>query len=55
MIAPDTKHADRDWQLTTDLVTSVTIDNIPQSLVGKVLDTLREGGFAVEINVGPKP
>lgn len=43
------------WHLTNDLITSLTIDNIPQSLVGKVLDAIREAGLLVEINVGPKP
>jgi hypothetical protein len=34
-----------------DLGTSLTIDNILQSDVGKVLDAIREAGFTIEINV----
>lgn len=33
------------------LSTSMTIDNIRQSDVGRLLDTIREAGFVVEINV----
>ena len=33
------------------LITSLTIDNILQSDVGKVLDAIREAGFTIEINV----
>jgi hypothetical protein len=34
-----------------DLGTSLTINNIRQSEVGRALDALREAGFDVEINV----
>ena len=34
-----------------DLVTSLTISNVMQSEVGKILDTLRDAGYEIEVNV----
>lgn len=34
-----------------DLIASLTIDNILQSDVGKVLDAIRDAGFELEINI----
>ena len=45
----------KDWTLTEDLNTSLTINNVRQSEVGKLLDALRESGFIVEINVTLEP
>ena len=45
----------KDWTLTEDLNTSLTINNVRQSEVGKLLDALREAGFIVEINVMLEP
>jgi hypothetical protein len=44
-----------DWTLTQDLCSSLTINNVRQSEVGKLLDALRESGFIVEINVSLEP
>lgn len=38
-----------------DLGTRLTIHNIRQSEVGRLLDVLREGGFIVEVNVSYEP
>ena len=38
-----------------DLCTSLTINNVLQSDVGRLLDMVREAGFDVEINVSRNP
>lgn len=37
-----------------DLATSLTIDNVRQSDVGRLFDAIRDAGFVVEINVTPE-
>lgn len=34
-----------------DLGTSLTIDHIRQSDIGKILDAIRDAGFLIEVNV----
>lgn len=48
MSLPEPRFAERD---NRDLITSLTIDNIMQSEVGKVLEAIREAGYEIEINV----
>jgi hypothetical protein len=45
------RRAMQEWMKTEDLCTSLTISNVMQSNVGKVLEAIREAGFEIEINV----
>lgn len=51
----DTQETPTEWIFAQDLCTSLTINNVRQSEVGKLLDALRESGFIVEVNVSLEP